>query len=69
MGVYDLPANLEFIENHTGQDKVIYIGHSQGMTELLVQNSINPKFGERIEAIVALAPIMYLESLSSNIYT
>lgn len=30
MGRYDLPANVDFVRNHTNKEKVIYIGHSQG---------------------------------------
>jgi len=30
MGKYDVPANLDYILDHTGVDKVFYIGHSQG---------------------------------------
>ena len=28
MGIYDLPANLNYIKLVTGVDKVIYVGHS-----------------------------------------
>lgn len=32
MGKYDIPAELYFIMNKTGQKDVYYIGHSEGTT-------------------------------------
>lgn len=32
MGIYDLPAEIDFILEKTGQEKLSYIGHSQGTT-------------------------------------
>ena len=28
--MYDVPANIEFIQNKTNVHKITYIGHSQG---------------------------------------
>lgn len=30
MGLYDIPAEMEYILNITGREKLIYIGHSMG---------------------------------------
>lgn len=32
MGEYDAPAQIDYVREHTGQDKVTYVGHSQGST-------------------------------------
>ena len=32
MGLYDLPAEIDFILNNTGNAKVTFIGHSMGAT-------------------------------------
>ena len=32
IGIYDLPAELYFIMNKTGQKDVYYVGHSEGST-------------------------------------
>lgn len=32
MAKYDLPATIDFILKKTGQDKLHYVGHSQGTT-------------------------------------
>ena len=30
MAMYDLPASIDFVLNHTGYKTIHYIGHSQG---------------------------------------
>ena len=30
MAMYDLPASIDFVLNHTGYQTLRYIGHSQG---------------------------------------
>ena len=60
MAVYDLPANIDFVLNHTNQSKVIYIGHSQGTTQFFIQNTLHSNFAQKIKAFVGLGPIMYL---------
>jgi pimeloyl-ACP methyl ester carboxylesterase len=69
MGRYDVPANINFILKTTGQEKLTYIGHSQGTTQmfaglsdpataLLLNNNVN-KF-------IALAPVVYLPNQLSG---
>lgn len=31
MGLYDIPAEIEYVLNVTGREKLVYIGHSMGM--------------------------------------
>lgn len=35
MGLYDIPATLEYILRTTGRQKLIYIGHSMGNSNFL----------------------------------
>lgn len=30
MGLYDIPAEIDYVLNITGRQKLIYIGHSMG---------------------------------------
>jgi hypothetical protein len=32
MGLYDVPAEIDYILNVTGYEKLSYIGHSEGTT-------------------------------------
>ena len=69
MGEFDVPANINYIYSITNQ-KVIYIGHSQGTTSMfaaLSEPEISKKFESKIEKFIALAPIVYLANQSSTI--
>ena len=60
---YDVPANIAAIRETTGQDKIIYIGHSQGTSQMFAALSdaeIRPKVAPFIKQFNALAPIVFL---------
>ncbi|XP_050361921.1 lipase 1-like [Nymphalis io] len=61
IGNLDLPALVNFIIANTGQQKMHYIGHSQGTTTFLVLNSLRPEFNEKFISFQALAPSAYVE--------
>lgn len=44
IGLYDLPAMIDFILEKTEQDQMIYIGHSQGKSKQRCQYSQLLKF-------------------------
>jgi triacylglycerol esterase/lipase EstA (alpha/beta hydrolase family) len=47
MGVYDIPAELEYIFKVTGRQKLLYIGHSMGkyiMRHLRIQKLIRTSY-------------------------
>ncbi|XP_045882240.1 gastric triacylglycerol lipase isoform X3 [Meles meles] len=57
MAKYDLPATIDFILKKTGQEKLHYVGHSQGTTIGFIAFSTNPKLAKRIKTFYALAPV------------
>ena len=57
MAEFDIPANFECIQNITGAKQVIYIGHSQGTTQLFAQLCMNPEFKSKIKVFIALGPV------------
>ncbi|XP_064537801.1 lipase 1 isoform X2 [Drosophila montana] len=65
IGVYDLPAIVEHVLGVTGQRQLHYVGHSQGTTVLLVLLAQRPDYNARFASVVLLAPIAYLQYLSS----
>ncbi|EDW00622.1 GH20912 [Drosophila grimshawi] len=65
IGVYDLPALVEHVLRVTGHQRLHYVGHSQGTTVLLVLLSQQPAFNARFASVALLAPIAYLQHLSS----
>ncbi|XP_033005086.1 putative lysosomal acid lipase/cholesteryl ester hydrolase [Lacerta agilis] len=61
MGIYDLPAMVDFILQKTGQKNIYYVGHSQGCTVAFVALSILPQMAEKIKMFFALAPAYTLQ--------
>ncbi|KAL1110513.1 hypothetical protein AAG570_008041, partial [Ranatra chinensis] len=65
MGIYDLPAAIDFILSTTGHKKLYYVGHSQGTTIFFVLTASKPEYNEKIGAMVGLAPVAYLANMKS----
>lgn len=60
MSIYDLPAMLDFIRAHTGEQRMHFVGLSQGATILLVLNSMLPQYNRVFKTAVLLAPVTYV---------
>ncbi|NXK02205.1 LICH hydrolase, partial [Herpetotheres cachinnans] len=56
MGKYDIPAELYFIMNTTGQKDVYYVGHSEGTTAGFIAFSTYPELAKRVKMFSALGP-------------
>ncbi|XP_028138402.1 lipase 3-like [Diabrotica virgifera virgifera] len=56
IGVYDIPAVIDYILNATHQSSLYYVGHSQGCTTVFVMGSERPEYNEKIKLAIALAP-------------
>lgn len=56
--MFDLPATLDYISEQTGFEKIAYIGHSMGTTEMFYGLAALPDyFNSRLSIFVALAPV------------
>ncbi len=54
-----MPANIDYVRQKTGVDKVSYIGHSQGTTQMFHGLATKEDFWkERINVFIALAPVI-----------
>ncbi|XP_055281919.1 gastric triacylglycerol lipase [Moschus berezovskii] len=70
MAEYDLPSTIDFILKRTGQEKLHYVGHSQGTTIGFIAFSTNPTLAEKIKVFYALAPVAtvkYTQSLFNKL--
>ena len=68
MGRYDVPAFLEYIAEQTGYEKTVYIGHSQGTTQLLFGMSYNETYyASRISLFMALGPVTNMNNSKSEL--
>ena len=44
MGLYDLPAFVDYVLALIGQEKLSYIGHSEGTTQMFIGASMLPEY-------------------------
>ncbi|KAM4851982.1 gastric triacylglycerol lipase [Thomomys bottae] len=65
MAKYDLPATIDFIVQKTGQEKIHYVGHSQGTTIGFIAFSTIPSVARRIKTFYALAPVATVKYTTS----
>lgn len=65
IGIYDVPAIVDYTLNVTGKEKLHYIGHSQGTTVFFVMCSEKPEYNEKFLLAQGLAPVAYVEHMSS----
>ncbi|KAL8107062.1 triacylglycerol lipase 2-like isoform X2 [Apium graveolens] len=64
MGKYDLPAFIDFVNQHTGQ-KVHFIGHSLGTTQFFAAFS-EWKVEEKVKTATLLSPIAFLNHIRAH---
>ncbi|XP_049837009.1 lipase 3-like [Schistocerca gregaria] len=65
MGDYDLPAMIDYVLAETGQSDIFYAGHSQGTTSFYVMASLHPEYNEKIRVMFSLAPVAYMNHMTS----
>jgi lysosomal acid lipase/cholesteryl ester hydrolase len=67
MGLFDLPAIIDFILETTGREKISYIGHSQGTAQLFSALTLKGDyFNKRLNAFLAFGPVSNLGNLGSS---
>ena len=63
MGLFDQPALWKKVMELTGQDRITYIGHSQGTTQMFVSLMAYPEFYKKhMKVFVALCPVVYFNN-------
>ncbi|XP_049280497.1 lipase 3-like [Anopheles funestus] len=65
IGMYDIPAMVDYIRSNTSSDTVHYIGHSQGGTVFLVMASMRPAYNKKFASVHLLAPAAYIYHATS----
>ncbi|KAK9298988.1 hypothetical protein QLX08_007897 [Tetragonisca angustula] len=67
MGMYDLPAMIDHITMETKQEKIFMVTHSQGGTAFFVMASERPEYQEKIIALSALAPAVFMSRVGFSL--
>ncbi|KAJ8674147.1 hypothetical protein QAD02_005409 [Eretmocerus hayati] len=68
MGIYDLPAVINYITNQTHQN-MTYIGHSMGTTMFCVMATKKPEIASKVKAMFGLSPVVYLSNTRSVLFS
>ncbi|XP_066999666.2 lipase 3 [Anabrus simplex] len=67
-GIYDVPAEIDYILKNTGEQKLFYAGHSMGTTMFYVMTSEKPEYNDKIRAMFSLAPIAFMNHMASPFF-
>jgi pimeloyl-ACP methyl ester carboxylesterase len=57
MAEYDVPAQVNYVLNATGAERLSWVGHSQGTAQMFAHLSDYPEFADKLNVFIALAPI------------
>lgn len=63
MGLYDLPAFVDFILHRTGFMKMTLLGHSFSNAITMIMTSLRPEYNEKINLFVGMAPFVFASHL------
>ena len=68
MGLYDLPAMFDKVTEITGREKMAYIGHSMGTTQMFYALAETQDYiASKVSVFVSLAPILKLSHTDSKV--
>lgn len=68
IGLYDIPATVDYILKNTHQKKLAYIGVSQGAAVILVTLSELPQYNDKISITIMMAPAIIFEHMHNNFF-
>lgn len=67
IGIYDIPASIDYILNHTNQSKLAFIGDSQGAAVILVTLSEVPEYNDKVSIAQMMAPAVIFKYMHAAI--
>lgn len=65
IGIYDVPAMIDYILQATNEKQLHYVGHSQGTTVFFVMLSEKPNYNDKIKSAHLLGPAAYMGNMYS----
>jgi len=68
LGKYDLPAQIDYALKTSGNDKLTYIGHSQGTSQMFWALSHDQDhYLSRVNGFIALAPVANMAHVDAGV--
>lgn len=68
IGIYDLPASIDYILALTEEPKLQFIGHSLGAADFFVMASERPEYNDKIELMHGMGPVAFLSSAEKSLW-
>ena len=69
LGQHDLPTQINFVWSFTGVEKLTYLGHSQGTSQMYYGLATNQDFFlKRVNLFVALAPVVRMQDTRTSLH-
>lgn len=62
IGVHDIPSAIDYILGWSGQDKMHFVGHSQGPAAFLVMLSTKPEYNDKVMSAYLLGPAVFVHN-------
>lgn len=62
LGKYDVPAQINYVLGQTGLQKLSYIGHSMGTSQMFSQLADSSELNSKLDIFIACAPIVNLKN-------
>lgn len=63
MGLFDLPASINYILDKRQRKSLGYIGHSQGNLAMFILQSIHPEWANKVKPFIAIAPVAFIPNV------
>lgn len=60
IGVYDIPAMIDYVLDQVNRTSLTYCGYSQGTTAFFVFLSMRPEYNAKIATAYLLAPVAFM---------
>lgn len=63
IGLYDLPAQINYILKVRRRKSLSFIGHSQGNLAMFILQSFQPQWAQKVRPFIAMAPIAFIPNV------
>ncbi|KAJ8922519.1 hypothetical protein NQ315_007549 [Exocentrus adspersus] len=67
LSLYDTPAMIDHVLTVSRNEKLSYVGHSQGTTQFFALASQQPDYNDKVNVMMALGPAVYCGNMSNPI--
>lgn len=61
IGYYDLRNSVDYVLNATGQPDLIFIGHSEGVTDFFIMAAEFPEYNDKIRVSINMGPVVLMK--------